>query len=158
MLLSALAAAPALLGGCSYELKGRVVERDFDSVQMLAADDPTLEQGTPVTGARLVLTRDPGSLGRKDVASAVSDRGGWFTLRLSDAGAGFTEEMWGLRVQRTGFGGAEDVVELPFDPAKSRVLVTLVPGPARRGAERGAGAEVRSDVDRFVSSPGGRSP
>lgn len=154
--IASAAATLLLLGGCTYELKGRVLEQPFDSLVLVAADDPRLEQGAPVKGARVVVTRDPNSLKRAEVASAVSDGDGWFTVRLDDTGAGFTEELWALRVQRTGFGGAEDVLELPFDPSTSRVLVTLTPGPARRMGDRSIGAEVRGDVDRFTTNPSGR--
>ncbi len=158
--LPAVTIAAALLGGCTYELKGRVVEEGFDSMTMVAADDGRLEEGKPVKGARLVVTRDPNSLARRDVASAVSDGNGWFTLRLDETGSGFTDEVWGVRVARTGFSGVEETIRLPFDPKSSRLLVTLSPGPSRRGPERGAGAgaDVQSDVDRFSSSPTGRAP
>jgi len=147
-----------LLGGCTYELRGRVLEEPFDSVAVVAYDDARLEGGTPVTGARIVLTRDPGSLNRRDVASAVADTTGWFTLRVDELGSGWMEERWAVRIARSGFGGAEDTIELPFDPKKSRLLVTLAPGPMRRTTERGAGAEVDADMQRFSSSPTGRSP
>lgn len=157
-LLAALAAVLAVLGGCSYEIKGRVIESSSESLGIIASDDPRLDEGTPVKGARVIVTQNPNGLNRRDVASAVSDGNGWFTLKIGDTGAGFTEELWAIRVARTGFGGVEDVVELPFSPSRSRVFATIVPGPSRRPAERSAGSSVQGDIDRFSSSPTGRAP
>lgn len=155
LVLSALA---ALLGACTYEIRGRVVEDAFDSVAIVSATDERLDGANGLTGARIVLTRDPGSLNRRDVASAVTDGSGWFTLRLDEFGSGWMEEQWAIRIARTGFSGTEDLITLPSDPSRSRLLVTLAPGPARRGPERGSSAQIADDLRRYGSSPTGRSP
>lgn len=154
--LFVLALSVASITGCTYQLRGRVVEAGYESVQLLAPDDAAIEGGAPVVGARLVLTRDPGSLSREDATSAVAANNGWFTLRLNDFGSGWMEEQWGVRVSRTGFGTVDELVELPFDPSKYVLLITMARGPAQQTPEAPRGAELMDDATRYWQSPGGR--
>lgn len=146
----------SIASGCSYELRGRVLETGFDSVQVVAPDDVHLQEGTPVTGARLVLTRDPGKLNQSEIASAVAARDGWFTIRMEEFGGGWMEEQWGLRVARTGYGGIEELITLPFDPKKSALLITMSRGQAKPAPDDVSGSGISQDAERFWSSPGGR--
>jgi len=142
--------------GCTYELRGRVIDTGFESVQFIDADDPRSDDGTPVAGARIVLTRDPGALNRADVSSAVASSDGWFTLRVDEFGSGWMEEQWGLRVARSGFGGTEEIISLPFDPKKTVLLISMARGPARPTKDPPQGSELRDDAGRFWQSPGSR--
>jgi len=151
-----LALVLASITGCTYELRGRVVEAGYESVQVLAPGDAMIESGAPIVGARLVLTRDPGSLNREEATSAVAANDGWFTLRLNDFGSGWMEEQWGVRVARKGFGTVDELVELPFDPSKSVLLITMARGSAPATPDAPRGAELMDDAARYWQSPGGR--
>jgi len=155
-LLASVVSLATLVTGCTYELRGRVLETNYDSVQIVPIDDVLLDEGAPITGARLVLTRDPGQLNSADVTSAVAARDGWFTLRVEEFGGGWMEEQWGVRVSRTGFTGTEELITLPFDPKKSALLVTLSRGAARKSAESTSGSSLSDESSRFLQSPGGR--
>lgn len=155
-LLSIVLLAQVLVSGCTYEIRGRAMETGLDTVQVVSADDSRLEEGTPVGGTRIILTRDPGKLNREEVATAVAARDGWFTLRVDAFGSGWMDEQWGIHVARTGYGGTEEVVSLPFDPKKSAVLITLARGASKGATNRGTDNGISSDLERYGSSPGGR--
>ncbi|MBX3354610.1 MAG: hypothetical protein KF724_02805 [Phycisphaeraceae bacterium] len=158
--MMAVAVAVGLLclvtGGCTYELRGRVLDTGFESIQIVSPTDGRLEEGNPVIGARVTLTRDPGSLSRSEVTSVMSGSDGWFTIKLDEFGSGWMDEQWGIRVARSGYTGVEDLISLPFDANKGALLVNMARGPARRGADSVRSADLTRDADRFWSSPGGR--
>ncbi len=156
--LAAALAVGAGLGsaGCKdYSIQGRVLETGSDTVSMVPQDSLLLEDGTPVSGARVLLFRDPDSLNRTEVATTVADRAGRFTLKVGAFGTGWMDERWLIQVRRGGYTGAEDMVEMPLDPEKWRVLATLSRGTPRKMADPVRGADVLDNVEQFKGSASG---
>lgn len=145
-----------MCGGCDYQLRGRVLDTGFDSAQLVPVGDERLEQGSPVTGARIVLIRDPGSLKMSEVATAVSSSNGHFTIRPGEFGSGWMDEQWSIRISRQGYGGVEELITLPFDPKKSELLVTLARGAPRSQPRAPQGDDLSDESKRYWSHPGGR--
>lgn len=132
-----LAVLPAALfaGGCaSYQLQGKVVEGVESSVQVVAADDPRLDEpGVP--SARLTLTLDPDRLSAKPLGDGMSRGDGTFALPVDEFGAGWMEHDVGVVAQRSGYQPAMHTFRLPG--GSRRLLVTLAPGDDRLPKRRG---------------------
>jgi hypothetical protein len=115
------------LAGCGgYALTGKVVPGPL-SMAAVVTDTDTRLNDRGVKGGRIVLYRDPTSLGRQKVGEFMADGDGGFTIQLSDFGAGWMDEQWLIRAERPGFARAESLVRLPSKPADRRLLVTLAP-------------------------------
>jgi len=135
-----LALAGCLLAACGYTLEGKVVRGDYSSIQIVADDDPRLEQrGIP--GVRLHLQSDPNKLQRETVARTTTGSAGEINIPVDLAGAGFLLYDFGLYARKQGYAPAELLFRLP---AKSRrVLITLAPGDDRDlGEERDLDADL----------------
>ncbi|MGI9014209.1 MAG: hypothetical protein ACR2GY_08165 [Phycisphaerales bacterium] len=122
--------APLIVSGCggnSYAIEGRVVRGELPYITLVAADDPALELGEGIDGARITLIRDPNQLNRTAAASTRSRDGGWFVLDVQSFGAGWMDEEWEVQAA-SGSRAAQTVLRLPARPGGKVLLVILAPG------------------------------
>jgi hypothetical protein len=120
------AAFVLLATGCtSYSLQGKVIAGDISYVAVVDASDERLS-GPGLVGASLALETDPGKLKREHVGDAVSSSDGSFSIRVNRPGAGLLIYDVGIRVQRNGYEGVQQIFRLPS--SGKRVLVILRPG------------------------------
>jgi hypothetical protein len=123
--------------GCGgYAIEGSVIEGSFSDAQIVAADDPALD-GPGVQGAQVRIVRDPNGIRPTTVAEARSSSDGEFLLEIGEFGAGWMEEQWLIRAEKTGFRSVQTLVRLPSNSSERRLLITLEPGAdgPTRGAE-----------------------
>jgi hypothetical protein len=120
------AAFVLLATGCtSYSLQGKVIAGDISYIAVVDASDERFN-GPGLVGASLSLETDPGKLKREHVGDAVSSSDGWFSIRVNRPGAGLLIYDVGIRVQRNGYEGVQQIFRLPS--SGKRVLVILRPG------------------------------
>ncbi len=120
----ALFAAP----GCStYVIQGKAIEGEGSDMSFVEPGDPRLDE-PGISGVRLSVERDPGSLGAKVVANEVSGAAGEFSIPLSAFGAGWMVEEWRIHAVRGGFQTASRRLNLTGADRKRYLLVTLAPG------------------------------
>ncbi len=114
--------------GCSgYQLQGKVVEGSVSEMAFVAAGDPRLAE-PGLRNVRLTVRRDPGSLGRRLVASQLSGADGRFVIPLNEFGSGWMQEEWLIRATKQGFQMASLLEELEWSYREMRLLVILAPG------------------------------
>lgn len=132
MLTMTLALAAAAMTGCeTYQMRGRVVRGGTPMVLIVDANDPQLE-GPGVSGARLDLTLDPDSLGRKPLGVGRSGPTGDFAIAIDEFGAGTLEYKVGAIVRQTGYAPVTGQFIMPGDD--QRVLIVM-----RRGQDHDVG-------------------
>ncbi|MCI0365765.1 MAG: carboxypeptidase-like regulatory domain-containing protein [Phycisphaerales bacterium] len=123
----ALAAALALLPGCGYTLRGKVVRGPVSGVEPIHVIDPALK-GAGIPNAEVAVRRDPNTPNQHLVGRTRTDAGGNFSMRIKDFGAGWMHEEWLVQGAQTGYQNAESIMKLPAKGGKWRLLITLAPG------------------------------
>jgi hypothetical protein len=133
LLAAAVFACVFALGGCSgsgsYMLEGRVVRSDAGESFMtfVAPDDPRLAQ-SGVANVKIVVERDPTKLGRSTAATAIAAGDGSFAIPLSQFGAGWMDEHWGIRASRAGYSTVDSILALPRAKDAMQLLIMISPG------------------------------
>ncbi|MBL9141467.1 MAG: hypothetical protein JNK53_06325 [Phycisphaerae bacterium] len=123
---SGLAASVLLASGCAYTLEGRALE-GHGSIEITdSAGGDNL--GQPVAGVRIDLIRDPYTMNRTQVATAVSGKDGRFKLTVGAFGAGWMEEEWIVRASRSGYSNIEAPLSLPGSTGGRLMVVSIARG------------------------------
>ena len=113
--------------GCAnYQLQGVVVEGRSPDMQILAKNDPRLNQGYGLPDAVVELTIDPNHPRSQRLSSVTTDAQGRFAVPIDVFGAGMMEYEVGLLVRCKDYRPQWHVFELPKQ--KKRVLVVMTPG------------------------------
>jgi len=120
-----------LLASCAPTVRGRAIEGGFISVCAVRSDDGQLLSGIPVPGAQINVYRDPQSLGAELVATGFTDSSGNFTVKVSEFGAGWMDEVWLIEMVKPGFMTASAELRLP--DSDDRVLIVTMPGRSEPG-------------------------
>lgn len=147
--------AVIFLAGCSnpHALRGRVIQAESPSAQFVdqGRHDPRLVQGVGMAGARIEVVRDPRSLGRKVVASAMSGPDGLFEIRIEAFGAGWMDEEWLFRCTHPNYPMVELFGDLPgADEEYELVFRFGRPGPPGSGGRPIDEQErIRRELDRY---------
>ncbi len=114
-------------GGCSgYVLAGRAVAGSTSDLVFVPGDDPRF-QANGVGGVRILVERDPGSLGSEVVASGLTDDEGRFSIAIGDFGAGWMVEQWRIRAVKPGYQTSQSTLDLS-GTKDLRLLVFMMPG------------------------------
>ncbi len=125
----AFAFVTALCGCGPYTLRGKVIEGFDNAVLIVPVDDPRLDE-PGIREARIQVYRDPERLARELIASDSTASDGAFAIELSAFGAGWMDEQWQIDVSRSGFRNSSEVIRLPSNSNRSRMLIILAPGRA----------------------------
>jgi hypothetical protein len=127
--LAILLSVLLLAGGCSsYKIEGRVVRGSSSDLAFVSPDDPRLAHAG-VSDATIAVDRDPGTLGRTNVATVKSDGGGRFSIPINAFGAGWMDEEWVIEAGRGGSETVKRVLRLPAAKDGRRLLIVLADGP-----------------------------
>ena len=130
-----LAMLLCLGAGCSpYQLRGRVVQSGFAQATRVPGDDPRYTrdygdsdgQGDGVANASVVVMLDPARASREVVARGRTDAQGRFAVPVDVPGPGLLMHDLQLTVQRQGFVGLVQDIELPR--GSDRLLVEMPAG------------------------------
>ncbi len=133
--LLALGAALWSATGCSsYLIRGTVVQGVTSDMSFVEPDDPRLA-GTPVSGVRLTVQRDPDKLSRHMAGTDLSDTSGRFTVQVDEFGAGWMDEEWLIQAFKPGYATASVRHLLRTRHKDMRLLVTLTPGASNNPME-----------------------
>ncbi len=125
--LLALSCVAIALGGCSpYTLKGKVITGDISYAALVDKSDVRLSD-TGVPGVAIELWTDPEKLNRKQVATAVSDNAGEFSMSVSEVGAGFLNYDCAVIAKGAGLAPVSQTFRLP--PSSQRLLIIVRKGP-----------------------------
>ena len=117
----------AVVGCEGYALRGRVVGgRDSDVAVVDKGDARLTGDEVAIPGARVAVTLDPQSLGRRPLKVVVADDEGRFEVPIDAAGAGFLEYDVEVVVRAAGAEPAVQTLRLPG--SGKRLLVTLTRG------------------------------
>lgn len=141
--------------GCSQKnrVEGRVIKSDFPGIQFIheAGGNPDLIEGFGIGGARIEVVRDPRSLGRKVVASAMSGADGSFVLTVDAFGAGWMDEEWLFRCSHPNYPIVEMFGDMPTLGEGSVMEVRFGrPGPPGSGRQPIDEQErIRRELDRY---------
>ena len=152
-----------LLTGCGgYTLQGRVIRGQTSGAEIVhemdlrmrspAGGGPTstppgqglVPASAGVGNVEVSLYRDPNTLNQKLAARDRTNGDGYFTLHVSDFGAGWMDEKWQAIATSAGFQNAQSMVKLAGKTNKTRLLITLAPGQATA-----TGDDVMQGYDKF---------
>ena len=117
------------LAGCSgpYVLRGNVIQGDVSEMAFVMADDPRLAE-RPVGNIRIVIHRNPESLGIKLVGSGLSRSDGQFTIPLRAFGAGLLVEEFLIEAGKPGYQTAVLKQHIPGRRHNMHLLIILASG------------------------------
>lgn len=117
-------------GGGGYRLYGKVIRGEISAAVLVTSDDARLfERG--LSNARIRIDRDADTLGRHTVASGVSDADGYFAIPVSEFGAGWMVETWGISASRLGYQNLDSLMALPKSGSHEQVLIIMAEGAAQ---------------------------
>ena len=134
--LTILASATLLVTACAHQVRGVVRLGQNSYVQVVDADDPRLDQGDAVVGARVSSVVAPQSLNSTALVSVASDATGAFSIPVENFGAGWLEYELGVVCRKDRHAPAEGFFPMPG--SGQRLLIVLKPGRDRLNTDSSA--------------------
>jgi len=150
-LVFAVAVAATLVGCGGYELRGKVIDGPYQTIEVVSADDPRLKTlGIP--RARVQVTIDPDIPKSNPEPVVETDGEGGFAVPISAAGAGMLEYDVEVLVRREGM--APVIRRFPLPGSGKRLLVTAPLGEDDYLPEPDALRDTMRDADRYLDKGG----
>jgi len=117
------------LTGCGHSIMGKVIKGDANKVELVYQSDPRLRT-TGINNVEVTLRRDPNSANKQLAGRKRTEATGDFSMRIDNFGAGWMNEQWLLQTYITGFRSTNELIKLPPNDRRWRLLITVAPGTA----------------------------
>jgi hypothetical protein len=120
----------ALPGCSSYTLRGKVVQGDTNSIELVHEIDQRLKQ-PGLSNVETLVRRDSKQTkpAAPELAGRVrTDATGDFWMPIDEYGAGWMQEQWLVQARLSGYQNASCKIKLPAKGSKWKLLITLAPG------------------------------
>ena len=117
------------LTGCGQNIMGKVIKGDSNTVELVHQSDPRLRT-TGINNVEVTLRRDPHSANKQLAGRKRTEPTGDYSMRIDDFDASWAKEEWLLQTYATGYRSTNQLIKLPPNDRRWRLLITIAPGTA----------------------------